>query len=168
MKLLGRIAHLFDQINEFMGKFASVFTGLLVLVVCLDVFARYFFKTSYIWVLELKTYMFAFIFILGAGYAFKHDKHVRVDVFYAKAGPKGKAWINLIGGILFLIPWCVVVLQVTYRYAIYSYNMNESSGQQGGLPFLYILKFSILLGFILLTLQAISSIFKSIIILNEE
>lgn len=169
MKFLLSAAHLFDRINELAGRFASYFTALLVLLICIDVLARYFFDTTYIWVLDLEKYFFAMIFLLGAGYAFKEDKHVRVDIFYAKGTPKQKAWINLSGGVLFLLPWCIVVLQVAFRYANYSLSINESSAQQGGLPYLFILKFIIFIGFVLLTLQAISSIIRSLdTILSKE
>lgn len=167
MKFIEKIANLFDLINEKVGNWTSYFTAILVLVICIDVAARYLFSVTYIWILEIEIYLFALIFLLGSGYAFKHDKHVRVDVFYSKASPKGKAWINLIGGVLFLLPWCVVVLQVAWRYAEASYLMNESSAQQGGLPALYLLKFIILLGFVLLTLQAISSIIRSVLVIRK-
>ena len=108
------------------------------------------------------------IFLLGAGYAFQHDKHVRVDVFYSEGKPKTKAWVNLIGGILFLLPWCVVVLQVAYRYAQNSFLINESSSQPGGLPALYLLKSAIFIGFTFLLLQAIASVIRSLIIILDK
>lgn len=168
MNQLLKIAAVFERINEAAGKLASYFTAALVLLIGVDVLARYLFDTTFIWVLELEIYFFAIIFLLGAGYAFKHDRHVRVDVFYANWSIKRKAWVNLLGGLFFLLPWCVVILQVAYRYAAYSFSINESSAQQGGLPFLYILKFIIFLGFVLLTLQAVASIIKSVAILNNH
>lgn len=168
MLYLNKIANLFDKINEYVGKGVSYFTGALVLLICADVFARYIFGTTVIWIVELEIYFFALIFLLGAGYAFQHDKHVRVDVFYSKAKPKRKAWINLIGGILFLIPWCVVVLQVAFRYAQNSFLINESSPQPGGLPALYLLKSAIFVGFTFLLLQAIASIIRSLIIIMDK
>ena len=121
-----------------------------------------------IWLVELEIYFFALIFLLGAGYVFQHDKHVRVDVFYSEGKPKTKAWVNLIGGILFLLPWCVVVLQVAYRYAQNSFLINESSSQPGGLPALYLLKSAIFIGFTFLLLQAIASVIRSLIIILDK
>lgn len=151
-----------DRINDWVGRQISWFSFLLVLVICIDVLMRYFFNQSVIWITELEKYLFAFIFLFGAAYAFKEDKHVRVDLFYSKMGPKGKAWINLLGGVLFLIPWSFIIVQVAWHYAYASWNIGESSAQPGGLPALYLMKFGIFLGFALLLLQAISSVFRSL------
>jgi len=167
MNILKRLANLFDKINEIVGKGVSYMTLALVITMCVDVFLRNVFNTTEIWILELELYFFAMIFMIGAGYAFKHDKHVRVDVFYSKFSPKGQAWVNLIGGVLFLMPWCIVVLQVAFRYANVSFQMNEGSAQPGGLPALYIFKSFILIGFIFLMLQAISSIIRSLLIITD-
>lgn len=166
--LLQKTAHLFEQINEYLGKAVSYFTAALVLLICVDVFARYFFQSTVIWIVELEIYFFALVFLLGAGYAFKHDKHVRVDVFYSKAKPKTKAWINLIGGVFFLMPWCIVVLQVAYRYARNSFLISEGSPQPGGLPALYLLKSAIFIGFIFLMLQAIASVINALLIILDK
>lgn len=167
MEKLKNIALTIDNLNEKIGRWVDYFAILLVLLIFIDVLGRYIFNTTYIWMIELEIYCFAFIFILGAGYAFKHDKHVRVDVFYSKWSDKGKAWVNLIGGILFLAPWCWVVLNVSWPYAVDAWLINERSPQAGGLPALYILKFSIFVGFFLLTLQAIASILKSLLVVLD-
>lgn len=168
MQYLKKIANLLETINKYVGKGVSYLTGALVLLVCINVFTRYAFGITVIWLVELEIYFFALIFLLGAGYAFQHDKHVRVDVFYSEGKPKTKAWVNLIGGILFLLPWCVVVLQVAYRYAQNSFLINESSSQPGGLPALYLLKSAIFIGFTFLLLQAIASVIRSLIIILDK
>ena len=99
---------------------------------------------------------------MGAGYTFKYDQHVRVDLFYAKWSQKNKAKSNLIGGLLFLLPWCVVILIVSFKYALRSFKIAESSPQAGGLPALYILKFIIFIAFALLFLQGIASVIHSL------
>ena len=157
-----------ENITERTGKAISWLSLLLVLLICADVFMRYVFDFTLIWVIELEIYFFAFLFLIGSAYAFKHDKHVRVDVFYQNKSEKGKAWINLIGGVLFLLPWCLIVIWVSYNYAWFSLQMNEGSPQPGGLPALYILKFSICIAFILLLMQAIASILKSLIIIRSN
>lgn len=154
-----------DRLNQWMGRIAGGAAALLVAIIGVDVLARYWFQVTYVWVLELETYCFAALFLLGGAYAFQHDRHVRVDVFYARSSIRRKAWIDLVGGLLFLLPWCVVVLQVTYRYAAYAWAMGESSPQQGGLPMLYLLKSMILLGFVLMTLQAIAAVLRSLRVL---
>jgi len=129
---------------------------------------RYLFDRSFIWLVELEIYFFAFSFMLIGGYAFKYDKHVRVDVFYSNWSAKKKAWVNLLGGLFFLLPWSIISILVCNRYALTSFKLGESSAQAGGLPALYILKFCIVLGFVFLFLQGIASILNSIQIINDE
>lgn len=156
-----------DTISERVGKTVSWLTLFLVLLICADVIMRYLFDFTKVWIIELEIYFFAIIFLLGSGYAFKHDKHVRVDVFYSKLTKKKQAFINLIGGIFFLLPWTCIIIWVGYNYSYFSFMMNESSAQPGGLPALFVLKFMIVLGFVFLLCQAISSILKSILILKS-
>lgn len=162
-----RVINIMDTISERVGKTVSWLTLFLVLLICADVIMRYLFDFTKVWIIELEIYFFAIIFLLGSGYAFKHDKHVRVDVFYSKLTKKKQAFINLIGGIFFLLPWTCIIIWVGYNYSYFSFMMNESSAQPGGLPALFVLKFMIVLGFVFLLCQAISSILKSILILKS-
>lgn len=158
-----------ETINEKAGNLVSWVAVLMVIVISLDVIIRYLFQFTFIWMIETEIYFFGIMFLLGSGYTFKYGKHVRVDVFYAKLSEKGRAWIDLIGGVLFLIPWSYIIISSSWRYAYSSFLMGESSAQPGGLPALYILKFCITLGFIFLLLQGVSSILKSIqIIFNKN
>ncbi|WP_254514196.1 TRAP transporter small permease subunit [Aquimarina sp. EL_43] len=89
--------------------------------------------------------------------------------FYTKLSRKGKAWVDLLGGALLLIPWCYVVIVSSWYYGLSSFMIGEGSPQPGGLPALYILKFCITLGFVFLLLQGISHMLKSIqIIFNKN
>ena len=128
---------------------------------------RYFFDFTLIWVIELEIYFFALLFLLASGYALKHDKHVRVDVFYSKMNKKQKALVDLSGTLLFLIPWCIIIIWVSYNYAYMSFLIGEKSPQPGGLPALYLLKFSIVLAFVLLLIQGLSVMVKSVITLRS-
>ena len=135
-----KLIHIIESINERLGKFFSWSAIALVLVIIVDVFMRYVMDRSMIWLVELEVYFFAFTFILAGAYAFKHDKHVRVDLFYSKWSLKRQAWVNLLGGLFLLLPWCIISIIVCWRYAMTSYKLGESSAQAGGLPALYILK----------------------------
>ncbi len=157
-----------EWINENTGKLFAWSTSLMVWIICIDVIMRYVVNQSFIWIIELEIYFFAISFLFASGYAFKHDKHVRVDLFYARWSKKGKSRVNLIGGILFLIPWCIVSIIVCWKYFMTSFKMGESSAQPGGLPALYVLKFCIVLGFVLLLFQALASVIESIGILRGE
>lgn len=157
-----QIANFLSGINEIVGRSTAWLTTFLVLFMCFDVVRRYLFNQTAVWITELEWHVFALIFLLAAGYALKHDKHVRVDLFYAKFSPKGKAWVNLIGTLVFLIPWCWIIISSSYRYAHNSFMINEASPDPGGLPARYIIKFAITVGFVLLLLQAIALVLESL------
>lgn len=157
-----------DSINEFIGRWISWLTTILVVFVCFDVFRRYLLKDSAAWIMEMEWHLFALIFLLGAGYALKHHRHVRVDLFYEKFSEHDKAWVNLFGSLLFLIPWCCMIIYVSFGYAVNSLQINEGSPDPGGLPARFIIKFSITIGFILLLLQALALLFRSYITIREK
>lgn len=156
MKTLEWVTRLVDNINEKVGVFSGWLTGLLVLVVCYDVFTRYFLNQSSIAAQELEWHLFSAIFLFGAAYALKHDRHVRVDVLYLKFKPRTRAWINFLGCLVFLIPFCILIIYSSHKFIINSFLIKETSVDPGGLPARYILKACIPAGFFLVLLQGIS------------
>lgn len=165
LKFFTRIANI---VNEWAGKMTSWLTLLLVLLVCLDVGKRYIFNDASVWGMELEWHLFAAIFLLGAGYAFKHDRHVRVDLFYANFSKRDKAWTNLVGGVVFLIPWCILIIIASFSYAKGSFVILEESPDPDGLPFRFIIKFTVTIGIGLLLLQGIANVAESVLVLIEK
>ena len=151
-----------ERLTTWIGKTSSWVSVFLVFIICLDVLLRYCFNNTQSWIIELEWHLFALIFLLGGAYALKADQHVRVDVWYTKRTAKTKAWVNLLGTVLFLIPWCLIIIYTSYNYAENSWAIGESSPDPGGLPARYIIKFAIPVGFSLLFLQALSLISTSI------
>ena len=162
-----KLISILESLNEFSGRLFSWSTALMVILICIEVVLRYIFNRSLIWMVELEIYLFAFSFLLAAGYAFKHDKHVRVDLFYSNFSAKKKAWVNLLGGIFFLVPWCIISIIGCLKYANISWRIGEVSQQPGGLPAVYLLKYSIVIGFVLLLIQATASILKSFLTIKS-
>lgn len=158
---LHKISSSIGWLNENIGRAVAWLTFILVIIMCTDVTLRYLFNSTSAWIIELEWHLFALIFILGAGYSLKHDRHVRVDLFYANFSERDKAWINLLGSLIFLIPWCLVMIYVSYNYAFSSYLTNEGSPDPGGLPARYLIKFSVTIGMSLLLLQAIAIVAES-------
>ncbi len=109
--------------------------------------------------IETQWYIFDLIFLLGAAYALKHDEHVRVDVFYSSWSPKRKALLDLIGTLLFLIPFSILVIFFSWNTIAASWAIGEVSPDPGGLP-RYPIKAVILISFFLLILQGISEAIK--------
>lgn len=163
-----QIVHFIDKSNSKIGELASWASLFLVLLICADVLMRYTFSWSRMWVIELELYLFAIIFLLGSANAFRADQHVRVDVFYTNMTERSKNLVNLFGGILFLIPWTLVIVYISQRYFFKSLAINEASSQPGGLPHLYFMKSLLVIGFFMLFLQGISSIFRAILSLKNK
>lgn len=161
------ICRIIDSLIERIGHIVSWLSGILVVLIVFDVIMRYAFNTSYAALYELEWHIFAAIFMLGAAFTLKHDKHVRVDVFYGRFSPRGKALVNLIGTAVFLIPFCLVVIKTSLPFVYDSYMISESSPDPGGLPLRFIIKATIPVGILLLLLQAISLLLTSLhIVLN--
>ncbi len=154
------------RLNESVGRSVSWLNTALVILVCFDVITRYLFSDTSAWIMELEWHLFALIFLLGAGYAFRHDRHVRVDLFYANFSPRDQALVNLLGASIFLIPWSALVIYASYEYALISYRIGETSPDPGGLPARYVVKFAITAGGLLLLLQGIASLIDSAMILS--
>lgn len=163
MKLLKAVSLFIDTLNRWVGKGVAWVTLGLVAVVFVDVVMRYAFKTSFVFTQELEWHLFAFIFLMGAGYTLFHDGHVRVDIIYQRLNAKGRAWVNLLGVIFFLIPGCIMVVLTSWKFVANSWAIMEGSPDPGGVPFRFLVKGCILVGFVLLLLQGISLGIKSLL-----
>lgn len=165
MQILRAICFWIDMLNIWVGKFVAWITALVVMVVFVDVVMRYVFKTSFVFTQELEWHLFAFIFLFGAGYTLLKDGHVRVDIFYQRLSAKGKAWVNLLGVLFFLIPGCLMILLTSMKFVQSSFVVMEGSPDPGGIPYRWVLKACIPAGFVLVLLQGLSLGIKSIFII---
>jgi TRAP-type mannitol/chloroaromatic compound transport system permease small subunit len=156
MKTIRILSRWIDTLNEWIGQGVAWVTLGLVLVVFIDVVMRYLFNTSFVFTQELEWHLFGFIFLIGAGYTLLHDGHVRVDIIYQRLSHKGRAWVNLFGVLLFLIPGCLMVIDTSWKFTATSFAMLEGSPDPGGIPFRFLLKGCMPVGFTLLLLQGIS------------
>ena len=155
-----------DRINEWIGSFIVAPAVLLfILVIFGNVILRYVFNTSFVFMAELEWHIFAFIFLIGAGYTLLHDGHVRVDIFYSIMDRKKQAFINVIGVLLFLIPSCYFVLTTTIPWVLVSYKIGEISIDPGGIPARFLIKATLPMGYFLMLIQGILLLFKSFFIL---
>jgi len=154
-----------DKLNELIGKAVSWLVVLMVLVTFSIVVMRYLFNTGSIQAQESVIYMHAILFMLAAATTFKQDAHVRVDIFYGKMSNRKKAVVNFFGNLLMLLPLCSFILWSSWEYVSSAWEVHESSREAGGLPWLYLLKSVIPIFTILLILQSISEIGKSLLTL---
>ncbi|MCD6268727.1 MAG: TRAP transporter small permease subunit [Deltaproteobacteria bacterium] len=165
MNFLKKISQLIDALNEKTGLFAAWLSTLMVLTVVYDVIMRYGFKKGNIAVQEMEWHLFAVVFLIGAAYSLKKDAHVRVDILYTKFSTKKKAWVDLLGTFIFLIPFSIMIIYSCRGFIESSWAVHEISPDPGGLPARYILKAVIPAGFVLLILQGISQAIKNLLII---
>jgi TRAP-type mannitol/chloroaromatic compound transport system permease small subunit len=160
---LESIARGLEWLSEWTGRIVAWLVLAMVLLVCYDVVARYLFDAGSIALQELEWHLFALVFLLGAGYTLRHDEHVRVDVLHHAAFMTGRrrAWVDLIGGLLFLIPFCVLVIDASWPFVANAYRYHETSPDPGGLTHRWLLKAAIPVGFGLLTLQGVASVIRA-------
>lgn len=170
MPLLRRFSAAIDSLNDRIGTAIRWLALIMVLVGAFNAIARY--ATRYTGValssnayLDLQWYFFSLIFLLGAAYGLNQDVHVRVDVLYARLSRKARARIDLVGTVLFLLPFSLLMLWVSWPAVRNSWSIQEASPDPGGLP-RYPIKAVILVSFVLLVLQGTSQIVKQIEVLR--
>ena len=152
------ICYIINYINRIAGYICSILVVLMTLNVFLVVILRYLFGISFIWMQETYVWMHAFIFMLGAGFTYLNDDHVRIDIIYRSSSQIYKSIVDLVGIVFFLFPLLYIIWIFSYPFVYKSWQMNEISREAGGLKMLYLLKFAILLFTTLLFLQAISKV----------
>ena len=153
---------LLEKIIKKIGDTCSWLSFILVILISLDVFLRYVFNFSSASLYELEWHMFAVLFMIGSSLTLQKDEHVRVDVFYNKFSDKGKNIINLIGNIIFLLPFSLVIFYTSIPFVEDSFRILESSPDPGGLPFRFFIKSIIPISFLLLALQGILNVYKNL------
>jgi TRAP-type mannitol/chloroaromatic compound transport system permease small subunit len=160
------LASCVDRINTRIGQFIYWLTLVMVLVGGYNAIVRYMGRftgtnlSSNVYI-EAQWYLYSLVFLLGAAYALKENAHVRVDVLYSRLSDRGRAWIDVLGTVLFLIPFCLLMVYVTSSYAANSWKVLEISPDPGGLP-RYPIKSIIPLAFVLLYFQGFSQLIKSL------
>jgi TRAP-type mannitol/chloroaromatic compound transport system permease small subunit len=177
MRALLRFAHAIDNFTEKLGGIATFLVLLVVVVGFYNVAARYLGRfvgrqLSSNALIEIQWYIYSLIFFLGFAYVLKHDVNVRVDFLYAKWSPRTKAWVDLIGSILFLVVFCVMGIYVTITPVLFSWGRLPNGGwgtwelspDPNGLPRAPI-KTMIIVAFVTLLLQTFAQIIKYIAIL---
>ena len=150
-----------DRLTEAIGQALKWLVLAASLVSAGNALFRYTFHNSSNAWLEIQWYMFGAMFLLGAGYALKHEEHVRVDVIFSRLTPQQQAWVDVVGTILFLMPAAILIGWMSIPSVVNSFRIGEMSSDAGGL-LRWPMKLTIPLGFGLLALQGIAEIIKKL------
>ena len=159
-----------DRLNEAIGRWVSWLTLAMVLIGAYNAVVRYLggflgrqlSSNAY---LELQWYLFSLVFLLGASYTLQQGAHVRVDLLYGRLAERGRAWIDLVGTLVLMLPFTIVTLWLSWPSVRNSWGVREMSPDPGGLA-RYPIKSAILVTFVLLMLQGISHAIQQIAILR--
>ena len=157
-----------DKLVNFFGKVASYLVAILAFLVVYDAMSRYMFHSGSVALQELEWHIFDVIFLVGLSWTLQSDEHVRVDIFYSKFSAKTKAVVNLVSMLFLVIPFSALVVYMSSNFIYLSFLQDEISSDPGGLKYRYILKGFISFGFVLLTLQAISEVYKNLKIIRGQ
>ena len=165
LRSLGYIAAAISRLNWLIGQAFSWLSLGIVLVCFTVVVLRYVFATSFLWLQDLYIWLNGAMFMAVAGFALLRDDHVRVDIFYRPARMKTRAAVDLMGVLLFLLPFCYIVLIYSLPFVQRAWSYQEASANVGGMPGLYILK-TFIIGFaVLLALQGVAMLCRSVLVL---
>jgi len=161
VSFLLRLSRAIDALNERVGHLVYWLILAAVLVSAGNAMVRYAFDMSSNGWLELQWYLFSAVFLLAAGYTLLHNEHVRIDVIIGRFSPQTRAWVDLLGGLFFLLPMAIVITVLSWPVFVESWTRNEVSSDAGGL-LRWPVKLLIPVGFLLLVLQGISEIIKRV------
>ncbi len=169
MFILKSIIHFINALSEWTGRIIAWLIFVMVLIIVYQASMVALFSIGSVALQELQWHLFALVFLLGAAYTLKHDDHVRVDILYQShwMNDRRRAWVNLIGSLIFLVPFCVLIIIASSPFVSNAFIHGEGSPDPGGLPYRFILKAAIPIGFTLLMLQGIANSLASLLYLLE-
>ena len=159
MRRLLAFADAVDWLTETLGQWLKWLVLFSSLISAFNALLRYTIHYSSNAWLEIQWYMFGAMFLLAAGYALKHEEHVRVDVFYSQMNPRQQAWVDVAGTVLFLMPMAVIIAWMSIPMVMNSIRIMEHSSDPGGL-LRWPIKIMVPIGFLLLALQGVAEIIK--------
>lgn len=166
MKALLAFSRAVDWVNTQLAVVANWLVLLAALISAGNAASRYVFSESSNGWLEIQWYMFAGMVLLGGPYTLKMNEHVRVDLVYGMATERTRIWIDIIGGVLFLLPICIILTYFTWPWFVDSWNINEQSSNAGGLV-RWPVKLLLPIGFFLMAAQGVSEIIKRVAALEH-
>lgn len=165
MKGLLGISRVIDRFHTVVGRWVAWLIFLAVIISTANAIIRKVFDTSSNSWLELQWVLFGAVFLLCAPWTLLSNEHIRIDVVNSMFSKRVRNWIDILGHVVFLMPFCIVMIITSWPFFLRSYGVNEQSLNAGGLP-QWPAKFLIPLGFMLLMLQAVSELIKRIAIMR--
>ena len=162
------MTHYINTLTKKTGYLSAILALALALLIGYDALMRYLFSAGSIALQEIEWHIFDIVFLFGLSYALKHDKHVRVDIFFASYSKDTKAIVQIFSMLFLLIPFSLYFLNGAYEMTLQSYVQNEVSSDPGGLGYRFVIKAVLFVAFVLLVLQAVAEIIKAYVTLDSK
>lgn len=163
-----RLVLLIDRFTDACGRLLAWLGAVMALLTAAVVLFRYGLGLGSIAAQEAVTYLHATLFMLGAAYALKNGAHVRVDIFYRRFSPRTRAWVDSLGGIVFLLPLCAVIGLGSLDFVAQAWSVHEISADAGGIPAVFLLKTLLPLMAANLALQGLAEILRNALTLAGD
>lgn len=165
---LTALADRIDRLTTAVGRTVAWLALAIVLLEFALMVARYVFSFGSIWLSETVIYLHATLFMLAAAWTLRAGGHVRVDIFYAEAGPRAKAMVDLVGALVWLLPFALMLIWLGVPYAARSWAILERSQETSGLPLVFVLKTMIPLFAALMALQGVAQAIRALAVLRPR
>lgn len=155
-----------ERLNDLVGRVVALLTLGTVVVCFATVYMRYALNTNFIWLQEAYVWQHALVIVLGGAYTMMVGGFVRVDIFYGRMTPRGRATVDIVGTIVFLMPFLAVLAWSFWRFFVNSYLADEGSPNEGGLPNWWLLQGALVVFVVLTFLQGCALIARSLLVLR--
>ncbi len=157
-----------ESLVRWVGYLAGSALAVLILLVVYDALMRYLFQSGSIALQELEWHFFDIVIMLGIAYTLQRASHVRVDIFYDQYSVKFRRIVNIVGILLFILPFSLLIIYVGFDFVLISFEQLEASSDPGGLPYRFLVKSLMPLSFVLLIVQGLSEVYKEFALLKAK
>lgn len=168
MFILAWLVRIISRFNSILGQLFAWLSLAMVLVCFAVVIMRYVFSIGFVWMQDLYVWMNGAMFMGVAGYTLLKNGHVRVDIFYRPASLRFKAWIDILGSLLFVAPFIWILVHYSLPFVQRSWRFYEGSANYGGMPGLFVLKSFVLVFAAVIGLQALAMLLRGILVLRNQ
>lgn len=168
LNALRAFAAIVDRANEKLGQLLGFLVWMVAVVCAVVVVLRYGFHMSFTWMQELYVWIHAVVFLAAASYAMLLNAHVRVDIVYSKWSTKTRTIVEIIGALIFTLPWMLILAWLAWPFIVDSWSIWEGSPQPNGMPGVFLLRTMLLVFCALMTLQCLAIIARGILVLAGD
>ena len=168
MKSLNSVLNAIDAVSEYSGRIVIWLAVILTCITGYEIVSRYVFDAPTKWAFDLSYMIGGAFFLLGEAYTLKHKNHVRIDLFYSRFSPRGRAWVDTIFYLLFFFPLWIGLLYALIPYVAFSWKIGERSMQGYWRPVLYPFKTVMPIGVLLLLLQGVAEFIRNLMVLLRK